>query len=54
MTLELDSSEEVDTVYALLGLLGQEKHMMEGKHSWMEPNYRKSVIEVKNNILENE
>jgi hypothetical protein len=62
MTLELDSSEEVDTVYALLGLLGEEKRMVERKplvpnlsrKLWMRPDYGKNVVELKNEILENE
>lgn len=62
MTLGLDSSEEVDTVYAVLGLLDEEKRMVERKISvpnlprklWMRPDYRKSVIELKNEILEKE
>jgi hypothetical protein len=62
MTLELDSSEEVDTVYALLGLFNEEKRMVERKRLvpilprklWMRPDYRKSVVELKNEILENE
>jgi len=56
MTLELDSSEEVDTVYALLGLLGKEKRLVQNlpRRLWMRPDYRKSVVELKDEILENE
>ena len=62
MILELDSSEEVDTVYTLLGLFNEEKRIVERKRLvpilprklWMRPDYRKSVVELKNEILENE
>ncbi len=62
-TLELDSSEELDIVYALLGILDRNNHIAKQKlpepqstwiQSWIQPDYRKSVAELKSEILEND